>query len=195
MTTGCLFGTFDPPHNGHVAIAEAMRKLVDLNEVWLVVTPLNPFKQGSAMSADSVRLYMTELAVSGRTGLRASDVEMALPQPNYTVDTLAEMRRSYPGEEFSLIIGSDNLASVHKWKEPTKILEHHRILVYPRPGAELHRQQAVFADHPSVHWISAPMMDLSSTRIRQRVRDGLDVSELVPPAVNDYIVGNGLYRD
>ena len=195
MITGCLFGTFDPPHNGHVAIAEAMRKLVGLDEVWLVVTPLNPFKQDHTMSADSVRFYMAELALSGRTGLRASDVEMALPQPNYTVDTLAEMRKSYPGEEFSLIIGSDNLASLHKWKEPKKILEHHRILVYPRPGAELHRQQAVFADHPSVQWVSAPMMDLSSTRIRQRVRDGLDVSGLIPPAVNDYIVGNGLYRD
>lgn len=195
MKTGCLFGTFDPPHNGHVAIAQAMLERAGLNEVWLVVTPLSPFKQGNAISADSVRLYMAELAVRELPGIRASDVELGLPQPNYTAETLAEMRRRYADEDFSLIVGSDNLAGLHKWKAPEKILEHHRVLVYPRPGAELHRQQAVFAEHANVQWVEAPLMDLSSTRIRQRVRDGQDISGMVPPAVKDYILANGLYKD
>lgn len=195
MRTGCLFGTFDPPHNGHVAIAQAMLERAGLDAVWLVVTPLSPFKQGNVISPDSVRLFMAELAVRDLPGLRASDVELGLPQPNYTVDTLAEMRRRYADEEFSLIMGSDNLSGLHKWRSPEKILEHHRVLIYPRPGSDLHRQQAVFAEHPSVQWVDAPMMDLSSTRIRQRVRDGQDISGMVPAAVRDCILANGLYKD
>lgn len=194
MNVGCLFGTFDPPHSGHVAIAEAVRSLAGLAEVWLVVTPLSPFKQDKLMSADSVRWYMTDLAVREHPGLSASDVELSLPQPNYTVDTLADMRRRFPEDEFSLIMGSDNLADLHKWKGPEEILEHHRVLVYPRPGVELHRMQAVYADHPRVHWVDAPMMDLSSTRIRQRVRDGADIGGMVPEAVRSYISAQGLYR-
>ncbi|MFZ1687481.1 MAG: nicotinate (nicotinamide) nucleotide adenylyltransferase [Flavobacteriales bacterium] len=194
MNIGCLFGTFDPPHNGHVAIAEAMRSLAGLDEVWLVVTPLNPFKQGNVISSDEARLRMTTLAVQGRPGLRASDAEMGLPQPNYTVDTLARLRGQYPGDTFSLIMGSDNLASLHRWKGPEAILANHRILVYPRPGVDLHRQQAVFADHASVQWIDAPLMDLSSTRIRNRVREGEDINDLVPAAVRAHIIGKGLYK-
>ena len=195
MNYGCLFGTFDPPHNGHVAIAEAMRSMAGLDEVWLVVTPLNPFKQGNVISADAVRLHMVALAVQGRTGLRASDAEMGLPQPNFTVDTLGELRKRYPQDSFSLIMGSDNLASLHKWKAPELILAHHRILVYPRPGNDLHRQHAVFADHLSVQWIDAPLLDHSSTRIRQRIREGQDISDLVPKVVCDHIAAEGLYKD
>lgn len=194
MNYGCLFGTFDPPHNGHVAIAEAMLSMAGLDEVWLVVTPLNPFKQGNVISPDAVRLRMVTLALQGRAGLRASDAEMGLPQPNYTVDTLAELRKRYPQDNFSLIMGSDNLASLQKWKGPELILAHHRILVYPRPGNDLHRQQAVFADHPSIQWVDAPLMDLSSTRIRQRVREGQDISEWVPKAVREHIASAGLYK-
>ncbi|MEO8066744.1 MAG: nicotinate-nucleotide adenylyltransferase [Flavobacteriales bacterium] len=194
MKVGCLFGTFDPPHSGHVAIAEAVRAQVGLDEVWLVVTPLNPFKQDRVMSADSVRWYMTDLAVKGRPGLSASDVELSLPQPNYTVDTLADMRQRFPEDEFSLIMGSDNLAGLHKWKDPEGILKHHRVLVYPRPGVELHRMQAVYADHPRVQWVDAQMMDLSSTRIRQRVREGSDIGGMVPEAVRSYISAQGLYK-
>ena len=194
MKIGCLFGTFDPPHNGHVAIAQAMRTLAGLDEVWLVVTPLNPFKQGNVISTDSARLHMATLAVDGHPGLRASDAEMGLPQPNYTVDTLAGLRLRYPKDSFSVIMGSDNLASLHNWKGPDIILAHHRILVYPRPGVDLHRQQAVFADHASVQWVDAPLMDLSSTRIRNRAHEGEDISGSVPSAVHHYIVAEGLYR-
>ncbi len=193
MTIGCLFGTFDPPHNGHVAIASALRTLAKLDEVWLVVTPLNPFKQGKVVSTDGERLRMTALAVQGHEGLRASDVEMGLAQPNYTVDTLQEMRRRFPEHTFSLIMGSDNLAGLHRWKGPSEILTHHRILVYPRPGVDLHRQQAIYTDHPRVEWVEAALMDLSSTRIRNMVREKQDISALVPTAVRDHILAKGLY--
>lgn len=193
MTIGCLFGTFDPPHNGHVAIASAVRTLAMLDEVWLVVTPVNPFKQGKVISTDGERLHMTALAVRGHEGLRASDVEMGLAQPNYTVDTLEEMRRRFPEHTFSLIMGSDNLAGLHRWKGPDEILAHHRVLVYPRPGVDLHRQQAIYTDHPQVQWVEAPLMDLSSTRIRNMVRERQDISALVPIAVRDHILTKGLY--
>ena len=129
MRIGCLFGTFDPPHNGHVALAEHMRTTCGLDEVWLVVTPLNPFKMDRALSPDTNRLAMVRLAVQGKEGLAASGFEIDLPKPNYTADSLRFMRHRWPDHDFALIIGSDNLAKFHTWKDPEDILEHHALLV------------------------------------------------------------------
>jgi nicotinate-nucleotide adenylyltransferase len=194
MNIGCLFGTFDPPHAGHVAIAEHMRKACALDQVWLVVTPQNPFKQDRKLSADKHRLAMTRLAVEGRPGLSAAGFELDLPRPNYTVDTLAFMRGRWPYHRFSLIIGSDNLAAFHTWKDADEILRHHPLLVYPRPGIEEHLAQAVHARHPQVRLVEdAPRMDISSTGIRVRIRNWKPLDGLVEPTVQAYIRRHNLY--
>ena len=194
MNIGCLFGSFDPPHMGHVAIAKHMLKAAKLDQVWLVVTPQNPFKQDRKLSPEQHRLAMTRIAVLGEPGLVASGFELDLPKPNYTTDTLAFMRQRWPQHIFSLIVGSDNLASLHTWKDPQSIVDNHPLLVYPRPGLEEHLAQADMLYHPAVTLVQdAPMMDTSSTGIRVRLRNWKTVDGLVKPEVLAYIRQNGLY--
>lgn len=194
MKIGCLFGSFDPPHAGHVAIARHMLTAAGLDQVWLVVTPQNPFKRDRRLSPEQQRLAMTRLAVQGEPGLVASGFELDLPKPNYTSDTLAFMRQRWPQHEFILIIGSDNLATLHTWKEPEAILAHHRILVYPRPGLDEHMALAELRHHAGVTVVNdAPLMDTSSTGIRVRLRNWKPVDGLLAPAVLAYIRQNGLY--
>jgi len=196
MKVGLLFGTFDPPHKAHIAVAEYMRQEQGFDAVWLVVTPLNPFKQHQSISPDAHRLAMVELATLGHSGLEACDFELALPQPSYTVDALRAMRAHWPGHSFSLIIGSDNLQSFHRWKEPDEILAHHDVLVYPRPGADMHGALSPYASHARVRLISsAPVMDSSSTRLRELVGSGALIGNQVEPAVAAYIREHGLYRN
>ncbi len=194
MNIGCLFGSFDPPHLGHVSIARHMLKAAKLDQVWLVVTPQNPFKQDRKLSPEQHRLAMTRIAVLGEPGLVASGFELDLPKPNYTTDTLAFMRQRWPQHTFSLIVGSDNLASLHTWRDPQSIVDNHPLLVYPRPGLEEHLAQADMLYHPAVTLVQdAPLMDTSSTGIRVRLRNWKPVDGLVKPEVLAYIRQNGLY--
>ncbi len=195
MRIGCLFGTFDPPHYGHTAIAAYMKEETALEAIWLVVTPQNPFKQDQGLSPDAVRLAMVRAAVEDLEGVEACDVEMDLPIPNYTVDTLKVMRERWPEHTFVLLIGSDNLAALDRWKDPDAILEHHAILVYPRPGVELHFEEAVHADHPNIAVVDAPFLTLSSTRVREMIGDKEDVSGMVDPKVLAIVREQGLYTE
>jgi nicotinate-nucleotide adenylyltransferase len=195
MRIGCLFGTFDPPHNGHLAIAEHMLREHGLDQVWLVVTPQNPFKTDQQLSPDQQRLAMVRLAVQGHPGLVASGFEVDLPKPNYTVDSMRFMRHRWPDHSFDLIIGSDNLAVFHKWRDPENILEHHRLLVYPREGFKQHLAQSIYHGHPGVRVVAdAPMLDLSSTRIREDIRAWHPVDDRLSPTVAAYIREHGLYK-
>lgn len=195
MRIGCLFGTFDPPHTAHVAIAEHMRLTQGLEAVWLVVTPLSPFKQDLHISPEQDRLAMTRLAVQGHSGVEASGFELALPKPNYTADTLGFMRQHWPDHRFALIMGSDNLEGLQRWKDPEEILEHHNVLVYPRPGAEMHVTLSAFKDHPRIRLVAdAPMMDLSSTKLRDDFAAGRFPVGAVAPDVLQYIRERGLYQ-
>lgn len=195
MNIGCLFGSFDPPHAGHLAIARHMLAAGKLDQVWLVVTPQNPFKQDRKLSPEQQRLAMTRLAVQGETNIVASGVELDLPKPSYTADTLAFMRKRWPQHQFTLIIGSDNLAGLHTWKDPQAILDHHKVLVYPRPGLEEHLAHADLLYHPAVRLVQdAPLMDTSSTSVRVRLRNWKPVEGLVDPNVLAYIRQNGLYN-
>jgi nicotinate-nucleotide adenylyltransferase len=194
MRIGCLFGTFDPPHAGHLAVAEHMLKHQALDQVWLVVTPLNPFKQGRTISPDIHRMAMVRLAVQGHTGLLASGFEIDLPKPSYTADSLRFMRHRWPDHRFDLIIGSDNLAAFHQWKDPEDILEHHRLLVHPRKGMKEHLAASVFVGHPQVRVVAdAPLVEVSSTTIRSAIASWMPVEGLVDPQVLSYIRHNGLY--
>ncbi|MFZ9733403.1 MAG: nicotinate (nicotinamide) nucleotide adenylyltransferase, partial [Schleiferiaceae bacterium] len=137
MRIGLLFGTFNPVHLSHLLVAERLQKHAHLDEVWLVLTPQNPFKQGEALVDDALRFDMLQLAVAGRSGLVASDVELGLPQPNYTVDTLERLAENYPQHVFSLLMGEDNLAGFSRWRNPERILELAELVVYPRPESQL----------------------------------------------------------
>ncbi|HRD53622.1 MAG TPA: nicotinate (nicotinamide) nucleotide adenylyltransferase, partial [Flavobacteriales bacterium] len=176
-------------------IAEHMLRTQGLEAVWLVVTPLNPFKQHQPISPDAHRLAMVKLATQGHPGLETCDFELGLPQPNYTVDTLRAMRLRWPEHAFCLIIGSDNLQSLHRWKDPDEILAHHGVLVYPRPGADMHGTMSPFHGHARIHLITdAPVMDTSSTKLRELVGGGALIGNLVAPSVAAYIREHGLYR-
>ncbi len=195
MRIGCLLGTFDPPHNGHIAIADFMLRECSLDQVWLVVTPQNPFKVDKQLSPDQQRLAMVRLAVQGHEHLVASGFEIDLPKPNYTVDSLRFMRHRWPDHQFDLIIGSDNLAAFHKWRAPDEILEHHRLLVYPREGTKEHLAQSIYHGHPGVRIVAdAPILDITSTRIREDIRAWRPVDDRLAPTVVAYIREHGLYK-
>jgi len=195
MRIGCLFGTFDPPHKGHLAIAEHMLKHCGLDQVWLVVTPQNPFKMDRVLSPDQHRLAMVRLAVQGKEGLVASGFEIDLPRPNFTADSLRFMRNRWPDHTFSLIIGSDNLAKLHTWKDPDEIMEHHGLLVYPREGVKEHLASTIYHGHPGLRMISdAPMLDVSSTGIRSDVKAWRQVEDRVSAQVLTYIRQHRLYN-
>ncbi len=194
MHIGCLFGTFDPPHRAHVAIADHMRRTQGLDQVWLVVTPQNPFKVEAQISPDAHRLAMVRLAVSGQEDLVASGFELDLPKPNYTAETLRFMRQRWPDHRFDLIVGSDNLAVFHRWRSPDEILEHHGLLVYPREGFKDHLASTIYHGHPGIKIVTdAPVMPISATRIREDIRAWRPVEDRVAPAVLSYIRQHGLY--
>lgn len=189
---GLYFGTFNPIHIGHIIIANFMVEFSDLDEVWLVVTPHNPFKKKSSMLENHHRLEMVYLACEGLEKLKPCDVEFRLPQPNYTVTTLIKLEEDHPSLDFSLIMGEDNLKSFHKWKNYEVILERHKIYVYPRiSGGEVPGE---FKDHPAITRVEAPVIELSSTFIRQAVKENKNVTTMLPPTVWEYMDRMNFYK-
>lgn len=189
MHVGLFFGSFNPIHMGHLAIANYMQQFAGMEEVWLVVSPHNPLKEKASLLNQNHRLFMVDLAIDGAPGLRSSNVEFKLPQPSYTIHTLAHLTEKYPQHRFSLIIGQDNLVNFHKWKNHEEILKHHRLFVYPRPGAAASR----FDQHPAVQFTDAPVMDISSTFIRKAIQDKKDIRFFLPPKVWEQIGAMGFY--
>ncbi len=188
--TGLFFGSFNPVHVGHMIIANFMATQTDLEEVWIVVSPHNPLKRKKTLARDHDRLHLVHLAIGDTPGLRASDVEFGLPRPSYTVDTLAHLRERYPERSFALIMGSDNLRTLHKWKNYEILLRDYELYVYLRPD----HPPGEWAEHPNVRLVEAPLMQLSATYIRQCLGNGHSVRYLVPPAVETYLLENNLYR-
>ena len=190
MKIGLFFGSFNPVHVGHLIIANYMATQTDLDKVWLVVSPQNPLKPKKTLARDHDRLHLVRLAIGDNPLLEASNIEFSLPKPSYTVDTLAFLREKHPGKEFALIMGGDNLATLHLWKNYEFLLEQYDIYVYQRPGIELGER----AQHPRVRVCTAPLLDLSATYIRECLRNGKSVQYLVPDAAYDYLMGSALYR-
>ena len=200
MRIGLYFGTYNPIHVGHLIIANHMAERNDMDQVWLVVTPQNPLKSNNNLLSDYHRLALVKIAIDDNFNLRASDVEFSLPKPSYTVDTLAHLREQYPEHQFALIMGEDNLRTFHKWKNYEVILERHQIYVYPRPItlAELNNEVAPtkseIHDHKNVIITDSPMMQISSTIIRNNIQKGQSIQYLVTDPVRQYIDEMNFYR-
>jgi nicotinate-nucleotide adenylyltransferase len=190
MKIGLFFGSFNPVHIGHLIIANYMATQTDLNKVWLVVSPQNPLKPKATLARDYDRLHLVRLGIGDNPLLEASSVEFNLPRPSYTVDTLAYLWERYPEWEFALIMGGDNLATLHLWKNYEVLLERCDIYVYRRALAA----PGPLEKHPRVRMCSAPLLDISSTYIRACLRSGKSVRYLVPDAVFEYLEGSSLYR-
>ena len=181
-------GSFDPIHNGHLALAGEVlgRGLAD--EVWFMVTPQNPHKQGCTLSDEQLRLQMVQLAVNGMEGVMACDFEFSLPRPSYTLNTLTALDEAYPECRFSLLIGADNWEKFDRWYKGDEILSRYGVIVYPR-GSESEPPLPM-----GVRWLPAKLYDVSSTMVRAAVAAGDAISSLVPPSVADFIKENGLYE-
>ncbi|MCF6139886.1 nicotinate-nucleotide adenylyltransferase [Flavobacterium sp. K77] len=192
MKIGLYFGTFNPIHVGHLIIANHMAEHSDLDQVWMVVTPHNPLKKKSTLLDDYHRLQMVFLATEDFPKIKPSDIEFKLPQPNYTVNTLVHLEEKYPSYEFSLIMGEDNLKSLHKWKNYEVILERHDIYVYPRISTE--EENVGFKNHPKIHLIDAPVVEISATFIRDNIKKGKNIQPLLPAKVWEYIDHNNFYK-
>jgi nicotinate-nucleotide adenylyltransferase len=188
---GLFFGSFNPIHNGHLIIAEYMATRTDLEQVWFVVSPHNPLKVRSTLANDYDRLHMVQLAIDDNPRLKASTIEFTLPKPSYTIDTMVYLHEKYPQHQFSLIMGSDNLESLHKWKNYELLLERYTIHVYQRPGAI---RGVTFPDGSNIKVYDVPMLDISSTYIRQSIASGLSVRYMVPESVFQYLEGSRHYR-
>jgi nicotinate-nucleotide adenylyltransferase len=191
MKIGLYFGTFNPIHIGHLIIANHMAEHSDLDQIWLVVTPHNPHKQKSTLLEDHHRFEMVFLATKEYPKLNPSDVEFKLPQPSYTINTLAHLQEKFPQHHFSLIMGEDNLNSLHKWKNYEVILQNHHIYVYPRLNSGDIDTQLI--NHPKIHRVGAPVIELSSTFIRESIKNKKNVVPMLPEKVWQYIEHNNFY--
>ncbi len=192
MKVGLYFGTFNPIHVGHLTIANHLAEHSDLEQIWFVVTPQSPFKKKNSMLDDHQRLEMVYRATKDYDKLHPSDIEFKLKQPNYTIDTLTYLHEKYPKHEFALIMGEDNLKSFHKWKNYELILEDHDIYVYPRLSEG--KIDTRFNSHPRIFNISAPIMELSSTFIRNEIKAGRNIRPMLSDNVWEYIDEMNFYK-
>ena len=191
MEIGLFFGSFNPIHIGHLIIANTIVEHTTSNQVWFVVSPLNPFKSSKSLLHEFDRMDMVQLAIEDNFKLRATDVEFSMPRPSFTVDTMAYLSSKHPQHEFRLIIGADNLKSFHKWKNYQTILDQFGLYVYPRHGAQI---PVKIKDHPNVRMVEAPLLDISATYIRNAVKAGKSIQYIVADKVEDFIKTRKLYE-
>ena len=192
MKVGLYFGTFNPIHVGHLIIANHIVENSDLDQVWMVVTPHNPLKKKSGLLEDYHRLQMVHLATEGYDKIVPSDIEFKLPQPNSTVNTLAHLHEKFPKHSFALIMGEDNLKSLKKWKNYELILNDYHLYVYPRISTNEVPEE--FINHHNIHKVNAPIIELSSTFIRNSIKDQKNIRPMLNTKVWEYIDHNLFYR-
>jgi len=180
---GLFFGSFNPIHIGHLAIAEFMVEQTDLNQLWFVVSPQNPLKEKKSLLADHHRWAMVNIAIEDDMRFRATNIEFKMPHPSYTIDTLTRLSEKHPDYRFILISGTDIFNSLHKWKNYQEILKQYSFYVYARPNYQMEN----FADHPKIKIFDAPPMGISSSYIRKSIKEKNEVRYLLPPKLNEYI--------
>lgn len=191
LKVGLYFGSYNPIHIGHLAIANYMVEFTDIDQLWFVVSPQNPFKKKANLLNDYQRLEMVHRAVEGDDRFRASNIEFNLPKPSYTVETLAYLKEEHPNYEFKILMGSDNLESFHKWKNYDTIVENYGIIVYPRPGFD----KLIIQNHKNITIATdTPQMEISSTFIRKAIQNGKDVRHFLPQKVWEYLEEMNFYK-
>lgn len=186
---GLYFGSFNPVHIGHLAIAGYMVEFGGLDQIWFVISPHNPLKKKETLLADHQRLYMVQLAIGDNHKMKVSDIEFKLPMPSYTIDTLTYLKEKYPADKFCLVMGEDNLYTLHKWKNANELISNYSIYYYPRPDTI--KPASPFLDQilskADIHPVNAPLMDISGTFIRNGIKKGRNMSYFLPPVVWKYI--------
>jgi len=192
MKIGLFFGTFNPIHVGHLIIANHMAEFTDLEEVWFVVTPHNPFKVKNSLLADHHRFRLVSETTDDYDKLKPSNIEFGLPQPSYTINTLVHLAEKHPEHHFNLIMGLDNLHTFPKWKNSEVILRDYEIYVYPRVSEK--KDLPELLDHEKVHLIDAPIVEISSTFIRKAVKDQKDIRALMPFKAWKYMDEMNFYK-
>ena len=190
LKIGLYFGTYNPIHIGHMAIANYMVEYTDIDQLWFVVSPQNPHKKKKNLLNDYDRLELVHRAVDDDHRIRVSDIEFYMPKPSYTIDTLAYLKDKFPKYEFRILMGSDNLENFHKWKNYEAIVNNYGIIVYPRPGSDSSKYKA----HKNITFTEAPLMEISSTFIRKAIKEGKDIRYFLPPKTWEYIDEMGYYR-
>jgi nicotinate-nucleotide adenylyltransferase len=189
MKIGLYFGSFNPIHNGHLIIAQHILNETDLSQVWFVISPQNPFKQQKHLLNEYDRLHLVNLAIQKTAALKAVDIEFRLPKPSYTVTTLAYLEEKYPQHQFTIIMGSDSLQNLDKWKNAEAIMHNYPIHVYTRPGFP-----AVQPNVKQLTIMQAPLLEISATHIRELIQQGKSIRYLVPDMVCDEIESAGYYK-
>lgn len=182
IKTGIFGGSFNPIHNGHIALARQILEKSDLEEIWFVVSPQNPLKSADSLADDETRLMLVKAALEGEVYLVASDYEFKMPRPSYMYDTLTAMRADYPERQFTLLIGGDNWVRFHHWYRWEDILRNFRIIIYPREGSYINKDSLP----NNVKIVDTQLYNISSTEIREKIRKGEDISRLVPEAVANH---------
>jgi nicotinate-nucleotide adenylyltransferase len=189
MKIGLFFGSFNPVHIGHLAIANYMVEFTDLEQLWFVISPQNPFKRKASLLEDHKRRTLLELALQEDDRFRVCDIEFRLPKPSYTIDTLVNLKEQNPHHEFVLIMGSDGLITFHKWKNFETIQNNYTRYIYPRPGFIINPEE-----HVNIRLYNSPQMEISSTFIRNALRSKYNIRHFLPPKVFDYITEMHFYE-
>lgn len=190
IITAIYGGTFNPLHTGHLAVAQSVIESGLADELWLMVTPQNPWKQGNVLLDDSLRLRMAQEAVADMPGIVASDFEFSLPKPSYTANTMRALVKAYPDREFMLVMGADNWTKFADWRDNEYLLENFSMAVYPRDGYPLPDDMP---DH--VYILDCPLVDISSSELRQMIQEGQSIDKWVPATVARTISELGIYKD
>jgi nicotinate-nucleotide adenylyltransferase len=189
MDIGLYFGSFNPVHVGHLIIASHILNTTGLTQVWFVVSPHNPLKVSSSLLNEYHRLHLLRLAVEGEKNLKVSSVEFNLPKPSYTIDTLTYLKEKHPEHQFAVIMGSDSYCNIQKWKNYESLLADYSVYIYRRPGFEINKLTGI-----NIRILDAPLLEISSTRIREMIKNGKSIRYLLPDIVKEEIERNRYYK-
>jgi len=190
MKTGLFFGSFNPIHIGHLAIANYFVEYTDLDKIWFVISPQSPFKTKSSLLAEHHRYALVHTAIEDDSRFKACNIEFHLPKPSYTIDTLTYLKEKYPDKEFALIMGADNIIHLHKWKNYEKIIQDFDIYVYPRPGIDT----SIYEKNKKIHITKAPLIEISASFIRSSIKEKKDVRYFLNTKVWEYIDEMNFYK-
>lgn len=189
MKVGLYFGSFNPIHIGHLIIANHILNESNLEKIWFIVSPLNPFKNSENLMNEYERFHLVQKAIENNVRFKASDIEFSLPRPSYTIHTLTYLKEKYPEHSFSLIMGSDGFQNLDKWKNAEVIIANYPVIIYRRPGFEVNNSAGA-----NITIMDAPLLEISSTHIRELIKSGKSVKYLVPASVEEEIISSGFFK-